>query len=118
MTPFSVATWPERHVWQCPLRLLNDIFTPVSRSQAATFAAVAVTLFFVGFLLASDTTIRFVEVSKDWGVTSGTTYGSALNNTYILESTGNGAAIFDFDNDSDVKQNDYVQFRARFNQSP
>lgn len=50
-------------------------------------------------LVANDAAFRFADVSSEWGFRERTVYGDAQKNTYILESTGNGAAIFDFDND-------------------
>lgn len=43
--------------------------------------------------------LNFVDVAGSWGFQASTTYGDPARNTYILESTGNGAAIFDFDGD-------------------
>lgn len=42
---------------------------------------------------------RFADVARDWGFTVPVTYGEAERHTYILESTGTGAAILDFDGD-------------------
>jgi hypothetical protein len=42
-----------------------------------------------------------VDVGAHWGFTARTTYGNSERNTYILETTGTGAAIFDFDRDGD-----------------
>lgn len=50
-------------------------------------------------LLAGAISLRFSEVTEKWGFGTATTYGNPATNTYILESTGNGAAIFDFDGD-------------------
>ncbi len=41
----------------------------------------------------------FEDVSKEWGLRATVIYGEAENKQYILESTGTGAAIFDYDND-------------------
>jgi hypothetical protein len=43
--------------------------------------------------------VRFTDVGDAWGFLARTTYGNPDRNTFILESTGNGAAIFDFDGD-------------------
>src|SRR5688500_17979696 len=45
--------------------------------------------------------IRFTDVGGAAGLTLRNIAGSATKD-YILESTGNGAAFFDFDNDGDM----------------
>jgi hypothetical protein len=49
----------------------------------------------------ADEPIRFTDVSAPAGLTFRNIAGSATKD-YILESTGNGAAFFDFDNDGDM----------------
>jgi enediyne biosynthesis protein E4 len=73
------------------------MLTTVRRCQVAflIFAIAAANL------LKSSVSFRFAEVAADWGFTTATTYGDPARNTFILESTGNGAAIFDFDSDGD-----------------
>lgn len=44
-------------------------------------------------------TVHYVDRASDFGLTHRNTYGGSLKKDYILETTGNGAAIFDFDND-------------------
>lgn len=44
-------------------------------------------------------TIRFRDISSATGLTAPNVYGGETEKKYILEMTGNGAAIFDFDND-------------------
>jgi enediyne biosynthesis protein E4 len=61
----------------------------------AAVAAVAVAL--TG--AASLPSIRLVDVAAESGLTLTNTFGGRDKKTYILESTGNGAAIFDFDGD-------------------
>ena len=46
-----------------------------------------------------DYPVRFEDVSARAGLTVPTTYGGATGNRYILETTGCGAAFFDYDND-------------------
>ncbi len=53
-----------------------------------------------GFVLAS-TSIRFTDVAEEAGVTLLNVCGGPRKN-YILEVNGNGAAFFDYDNDSDM----------------
>src|SRR5579862_467047 len=43
--------------------------------------------------------IRFEDVAPGAGLTIPTTYGGTTENRYILETTGCGAAFFDYDND-------------------
>jgi hypothetical protein len=43
--------------------------------------------------------LHFTDVANEWGFRQSTTYGNPARNRYILESTGNGAAILDFDGD-------------------
>jgi hypothetical protein len=43
--------------------------------------------------------VHFVDRAQDSGLTHRNTYGGLLKKDYILETTGNGVAIFDFDND-------------------
>ncbi|HKE23313.1 MAG TPA: CRTAC1 family protein [Bryobacteraceae bacterium] len=43
--------------------------------------------------------IRLVDIATSAGLTISNTFGGKQTKTYILESTGNGAAIFDFDGD-------------------
>ena len=50
-------------------------------------------------LAATGTSIRLVDVAGSSGLTLPNTFGGKETKTYILESTGNGAAIFDFDGD-------------------
>ncbi len=43
--------------------------------------------------------VRFVNVAKEAGLRSKTIYGSEARNKYLIETTGCGAAFFDYDND-------------------
>lgn len=44
---------------------------------------------------------RYVDIAESAGLVQGVTYGSPQASTYIIETTGTGAAIFDFDRDGD-----------------
>ena len=46
-----------------------------------------------------DLGIQFVNVARESGLNSKTIYGSERNNKYLIETTGCGAAFFDFDHD-------------------
>ena len=43
--------------------------------------------------------VEFVNVAREAGLRSKTTYGGEKKNRYLLETTGCGAAFFDYDND-------------------
>src|SRR6266852_5008852 len=43
--------------------------------------------------------IEFRDIAAAAGLTASNIYGGVTTKKYILEMTGNGAAIFDFDND-------------------
>ncbi len=44
---------------------------------------------------------RYVDIAQSAGLVQEVTYGSPRASTYIIETTGTGAAIFDFDRDGD-----------------
>ena len=57
-------------------------------------------LFLLGILsLAETSTIRFIDVASSSGLKVPNTFGGKEKKESILESTGTGAAIFDFDGD-------------------
>jgi len=41
----------------------------------------------------------FTDIAKKAGLTAANVFGGKQSSTYILESTGTGVAIFDYDND-------------------
>jgi hypothetical protein len=43
--------------------------------------------------------VQFVNIARQAGLTSKTIYGSEARNKYLIETTGCGAAFFDYDND-------------------
>src|SRR5258708_7778440 len=45
------------------------------------------------------TTVRFVDIAAEAGLTIPNTFGGKEKKNFILESTGTGAAIFDYDGD-------------------
>lgn len=49
--------------------------------------------------VAAGISLQFEDVAALWGFTQATTYGNPERNTYLIETTGNGAAIFDADGD-------------------
>jgi hypothetical protein len=65
-------------------------------------AAVATVTAFGGVLLgAAETPIRFTDVAAAAGLTFRNVAGTPAKD-YVIESTGNGVAFFDFDNDGDL----------------
>ncbi len=74
------------------------MFTTVLKSQA--FLTLTLMLFAPFAELAGNAGIHLIDVAADWGfLTPRQLYGNGSRNSFILESTGNGAAIFDFDGD-------------------
>ncbi len=67
----------------------------------AAFGGVALTLVGQTAPGSSLRVFHFSDIASAAGLTRPNVYGSAERNEYILETTGNGAAIFDFDNDGD-----------------
>ena len=63
------------------------------RLVVAAFALLSV------LLLADTTAIRFIDIAAQAGLTTPITFGGKDKKDYILESTGTGAAIFDYDGD-------------------
>lgn len=63
-------------------------------------AGAALFALFVLVVLGADTTsIHFVDIAAESGLTVPNTFGGKEKKNFILESTGNGAAIFDFNGD-------------------
>ena len=50
-------------------------------------------------VIATSPSISFVDIAASAGLTVPNTYGGKTRKDYILETTGNGAAIFDYDGD-------------------
>ena len=63
------------------------------RLVVAVFAPLSV------LLLADSPAIRFIDIAAQAGLTTPITFGGKDKKDYILESTGTGAAIFDYDGD-------------------
>src|SRR5258708_6837364 len=60
---------------------------------------VAAVLVIAVALGAGGVTIRLVDVAASSGLTQSNTSGGKESKTFILETTGSGAAIFDYDGD-------------------
>lgn len=52
-------------------------------------------------LAVEPETVTFRDVAPSWGIAGINRFGGDTRKDFILETTGNGAAIFDFDNDGD-----------------
>ena len=60
---------------------------------------IAVFLVFAAALLPFTPEIHLVDIAQNAGLTVPNTYGGSARKDYILETTGNGVAIFDYDGD-------------------
>ncbi|MGH9324436.1 MAG: CRTAC1 family protein [Vicinamibacteria bacterium] len=56
----------------------------------------------MSFFLLAAFALRFVNVAEEAGVARVLTFGGVAEKRYILETTGTGAAFFDYDEDSDL----------------
>src|SRR6202789_4107816 len=67
---------------------------------AAIFAALLAAMLAAALATASEsTTVRFIDIAAQSGLTVPNTFGGKDKKDSILESTGTGAVIFDFDGD-------------------
>ncbi|MGA3242407.1 MAG: CRTAC1 family protein [Bryobacteraceae bacterium] len=67
---------------------------------AAIFAALLAAMLAAALATASEsTTVRFIDIAAQSGLTVPNTFGGRDKKDSILESTGTGVAIFDFDGD-------------------
>ncbi len=77
----------------------------VSRRVALPHAGLAVRRALLGALVALvpvlGAGVDYVDIAGESGFAGSVTYGAAGSSDYILETTGTGAAIFDFDRDGD-----------------
>src|SRR5436190_10512726 len=65
------------------------------------FRSALIAIACLSLLLLADTTpgIRFIDIAAQAGLTVPNTFGGKEKKDYILESTGTGAAIFDYNGD-------------------
>ncbi len=96
---------------------------PNLRPSAQSDATLALLMRGLGLLLvlfavalAEPVAVHFVDVAAMSGITARNTYGGQAKKAYILETTGNGAAIFDLDNDG--KQDVFIANGSRLQASP
>jgi hypothetical protein len=78
--------------FECRAVKYETVSLRVVRWVAAFVVLSAVCAFYTG-------TIHFVDIAATSGLTIPNTYGGRTHKEYILETTGNGAAIFDYDGD-------------------
>src|SRR5262245_47744801 len=71
----------------------------MAQSLKATLCLVIVLLGGLHPQSTNQWNVHYVDRASDLGLTHRNTYGGLLKKDYILETTGNGVAIFDFDND-------------------
>ncbi len=63
-------------------------------------AALAIAILVLNALAgAPEAQIQFIDIAKSAGLTIPTTFGGLAKKDYILETTGTGVAILDFDGD-------------------
>jgi hypothetical protein len=67
--------------------------------QSVSRTAAVFTLDQIAGALAAPLPVQFVNVAREAGLKSKTIFGGETRNTYLLETTGCGAAFFDFDAD-------------------
>src|SRR5258708_7912607 len=72
---------------------------PSRRSFVHSLSRTAAVFTFAQIAEALPLPVQFVNVAKEAGLHAKTIFGGEKNNRYLLETTGCGAAFFDFDND-------------------
>ena len=55
----------------------------------------------LGAAVTAIAEVRYVDIASAASITRRNTYGGATRKDFILETTGNGAAVFDYDGDGD-----------------
>src|SRR4029077_20759150 len=86
---------------------MNQAFSPLSRGHAGQLTLVTFLLVLPSvFAVAQDPqtaknppVANFVDVAEKSGLTMATVFGGKDSKKYIIETTGTGVAIFDYDND-------------------
>ena len=70
-----------------------SLASPLSPSEPAKSSAP------VSKIAGTPLGVNFIDVAKECGLNSKTVYGGEHKNKYLLETTGCGAAFYDYDND-------------------
>ena len=69
------------------------------RAFVRSLARTAAVFTFDQLLSGQQLPVQFVNVAREAGLRTKNVYGSEQRNKYLLETTGCGAAFFDYDND-------------------
>jgi hypothetical protein len=72
---------------------------PNRRTFIRSLASAAAVFSFDQLIGGADLPVQFVNVAREAGLRTKTIYGSEKRNRYLLETTGCGAAFFDYDQD-------------------
>ncbi|MFL6351438.1 MAG: CRTAC1 family protein [Bryobacteraceae bacterium] len=67
--------------------------------RAGVFASITLSVLVLAAAVAPNFTADFQDIAKSAGLTYTNVYGGLERKDYILETTGNGVAIFDYDDD-------------------
>ncbi len=81
---------------------MNPVFSPQSRTLLATARLAAVLVFVTACVAQGGKTTpiaNFVDTAEKAGLTMTQVFGGKDTKKYIIETTGTGVAIFDYDND-------------------
>jgi hypothetical protein len=77
----------------------RDYFSPDRRSFIGSLCRTAAVFSLDQLVSGQGLGVEFVNVARQAGLKTNTIYGSENRNKYLLETTGCGAAFFDYDND-------------------
>ncbi len=69
------------------------------RGFVSSLCATAGVFSFDQLMSGANLGVQFVNIAKQAGLKTKTTFGSEAKNRYLLETTGCGVAFFDYDND-------------------
>src|SRR5205085_7460992 len=72
---------------------------PTRRRFIRSISRAAAVFTFDQLLCGVDADVQFVNVAREAGLRAKTVYGSEKRNRFLLETTGCGAAFFDYDQD-------------------
>lgn len=83
----------------CPTSYNIDLKSRREFIRSASRTAAVFTFDQITSAFASPLPVQFVNVAREAGLNSKTVFGGENRNKYLLETTGCGAAFFDFDHD-------------------